>query len=59
MPVAGVDTPCLLVDLHALADFPQMHGVRLRPRAQSHKTPDIAARQRAMSLSPTEWSRRA
>ena len=54
MPVAEVDTPCLLVDLDALdrniaalAEFARSHGVRLRPHAKSHKSPDIAARQLA------------
>lgn len=54
MSVAEVDTPCLLVDIDtldrniaALAAYAQKHGVRLRPHAKSHKSPDIAARQLA------------
>ncbi|GAB3677424.1 DSD1 family PLP-dependent enzyme [Salinisphaera aquimarina] len=52
MPLAEVDTPCLLVDLDAIehniermARVAAEHGVRLRAHAKSHKSPDIAARQ--------------
>jgi len=54
MRLAQVETPALLVDrrlldanIAALASFVQSRapGVRLRPHAKSHKSPDIARRQ--------------
>jgi D-serine deaminase-like pyridoxal phosphate-dependent protein len=54
-PLAQVDTPALLIDLDAfernlkrMADFAKSAGVRLRPHAKTHKSPDIAARQMAL-----------
>jgi len=54
-PLAAVDTPALLIDLDAfernlkrMADFARGAGVRLRPHAKTHKSPDIAARQVAL-----------
>jgi D-serine deaminase-like pyridoxal phosphate-dependent protein len=54
-PLAAVDTPALLIDLDAfernlkrMADFARSAGVRLRPHAKTHKSPDIAARQIAL-----------
>ena len=47
MPLAEVDTPALLIDLDAfernlqrMADFVRGAGVRLRPHAKTHKSPD-------------------
>src|SRR4051794_24913877 len=52
--IEELDTPCVLVDLDVLdgnvarmAQFAAMHGVHLRPHAKSHKTLEVAARQRA------------
>ncbi|MCB8881170.1 DSD1 family PLP-dependent enzyme [Acidisoma cellulosilytica] len=54
MPIAEVETPTLLVDLPALdrniallASYVQNRapGVRLRPHAKTHKSPDVARRQ--------------
>lgn len=46
---AEIDTPALIVDLDAfernlvaMAAFTQAHGVRLRPHAKTHKSPQIA-----------------
>ena len=54
-PLAAVDTPALLIDLDAfernlkrMADFARSAGVRLRPHAKTHKSPDVAARQVAL-----------
>jgi 3-hydroxy-D-aspartate aldolase len=50
-----IDTPALLIDLDAfernlqrMADFVATAGVRVRPHAKTHKSPDIAARQIAL-----------
>ena len=50
-----VDTPALVIDLDAfernlerMAAFVRKAGVRLRPHAKTHKSPDIAARQVAL-----------
>ena len=55
MPLAGVDTPALVVDLDAfernlrrMADFVSGAGVRLRAHAKTHKSPVIAAKQMEM-----------
>src|SRR5262245_56758039 len=55
MPLADVDTPALLVDLDAfernlqrMADFAGRAGVRLRPHAKTHKSPEVARRQVAL-----------
>lgn len=47
-----IDTPALVLDLDAfernlvaMAAFTQAHGVRLRPHAKTHKSPEIALRQ--------------
>ena len=55
MSLAEVDTPALLIDLDAfeanlkrMADFARKAGVRLRPHAKTHKSPDIAKRQIAL-----------
>jgi D-serine deaminase-like pyridoxal phosphate-dependent protein len=54
MSLADVETPALLVDrraldanIAALASYLRQHapGIRLRPHAKSHKSPDIARRQ--------------
>lgn len=52
--LADVDTPALLIDLDAFeANLAQVHahahaaGVRVRPHAKAHKSPDIARRQLA------------
>ncbi|GAB4179674.1 MAG: DSD1 family PLP-dependent enzyme [Thalassobaculales bacterium] len=49
-----IDTPALLIDLPAfernldrLAGFAARAGVRLRPHAKTHKSPDVALRQMA------------
>lgn len=54
-PVDAVDTPALLVDLDAfernlerMAARARALGVRLRPHAKTHKSPDIAKRQVAL-----------
>lgn len=54
MPLAAVDTPCLILDLDAfernVARLPASlagRDIRLRPHAKSHKSPDIARRQLA------------
>ena len=51
---AEIDTPALIVDLDAfernlvaMAAFAEAHGIRLRPHAKTHKSPDIALRQMA------------
>src|SRR5262245_49153611 len=53
-----LDTPAVVVDLDVLeqnvermAAFAREHGVQLRPHAKSHKTREIAARQRAAGSS--------
>lgn len=50
--LSEVDTPALVLDLDAfernliaMAAFAQAHGVRLRPHAKTHKSPEIALRQ--------------
>jgi len=55
MPLADVDTPALIVDLDALernlrrmADAIAPTGVRLRPHAKTHKSPEVARRQMAL-----------
>ena len=52
MPLADVDTPCLLLELDAfernlgrLTDSLRDTGIKLRPHAKSHKCPEIALRQ--------------
>jgi len=47
-----IDTPALILDLDAfernlvtMAAYTQGHGVRLRPHAKTHKSPEIALRQ--------------
>lgn len=47
-----IDTPALVLDLDAfernlvtMAAFTQAHGIRLRPHAKTHKSPEIALRQ--------------
>jgi len=54
-PLAGVDTPALVLDLDAfernlqrMATAVAGTGVRLRPHAKSHKCPEIARRQLAL-----------
>ncbi|WP_449255258.1 DSD1 family PLP-dependent enzyme [Bosea sp. (in: a-proteobacteria)] len=49
---AEIDTPALVLDLDAfernlvaMAAFSEAHGIRLRPHAKSHKSPEIALRQ--------------
>jgi 3-hydroxy-D-aspartate aldolase len=51
-PVDAIDTPALLVDLDAfernlerMADRARALGVRLRPHAKTHKSPEVAKRQ--------------
>lgn len=55
MGLAGVDTPCLILELDAfehnlqrLPDSLSGTGMRLRPHAKSHKCPEIARRQIAL-----------
>src|SRR3954465_14676904 len=55
MPLAEVDTPCLLLELDAfernlkrLPDSLRGKPIRLRPHAKSHKCPEIALRQIAL-----------
>jgi D-serine deaminase-like pyridoxal phosphate-dependent protein len=55
MNLLDVDTPALIIDLDAMernlvrmAEFAKRAGVRLRPHAKTHKSPDIAARQLAL-----------
>ena len=55
MPLADVDTPCLILELDAfernLRRLPESlrgRNVRLRPHAKSHKCPEIALRQIAL-----------
>ncbi len=55
MPLAAVDTPCLLLELDAfernLRRLPESlagRNIRLRPHAKSHKCPEIALRQIAL-----------
>jgi D-threonine aldolase len=55
MRLAEVDTPALLIDLDAfernlerMAAFARKAGVRVRPHAKTHKSPDIAKRQIAL-----------
>ena len=52
MALDDVDTPALIVDLDAfernlvtMAAFAEASGVRLRPHAKTHKSPEIAMRQ--------------
>jgi len=49
---AEIETPALVLDLDAfernlvaMAAFTQAHGIRLRPHAKTHKSPEIALRQ--------------
>lgn len=49
---AEIDTPALVLDLDAfernlvaMAAFAEAHGIRLRPHAKTHKSPEIALRQ--------------
>ena len=49
---AEIETPALVLDLDAfernlvaMAAFTQAHGIRLRPHAKSHKSPEIGHRQ--------------
>lgn len=49
---AEIDTPALVLDLDAfernlvaMAAFSEAHGIRLRPHAKTHKSPEIALRQ--------------
>src|SRR5688572_25918617 len=55
MPLADVDTPCLLLELDPfernlkrLPDSLRGRNVRLRPHAKSHKCPEIALKQIAL-----------
>jgi 3-hydroxy-D-aspartate aldolase len=55
MPLAAVDTPCLILELDALERNLQRlpaslqgQNIRLRPHAKSHKCPEIAQRQIAL-----------
>ncbi|HEU0059577.1 MAG TPA: DSD1 family PLP-dependent enzyme [Hyphomicrobiaceae bacterium] len=55
MPLVDVDTPALIVDLDAfernlrrMADYAAQAGVRLRPHAKTHKSPEVARRQVAL-----------
>lgn len=55
MPLAEVDTPCLILELDAfernlkrLPDSLAGRGIKLRPHAKSHKCPEIAQRQLAL-----------
>ena len=55
MRLAEVDTPALVIDLDAfeanlkrMADFAGRSGIRVRPHAKTHKSPDIAKRQVAL-----------
>ena len=55
MPLAAVDTPCLVLELDAfernLQRLPESlagRDIRLRPHAKSHKCPEIARRQIAL-----------
>jgi 3-hydroxy-D-aspartate aldolase len=55
MRLAEVDTPALLIDLDAfegnlqrMAAFARKAGIRMRPHAKTHKSPDIAKRQIAL-----------
>lgn len=55
MPLADVDTPCLLLELDAfernlkrLTDSLRDTRIKLRPHAKSHKCPEIALRQIAL-----------
>jgi D-serine deaminase-like pyridoxal phosphate-dependent protein len=54
LPIEDIDTPALVLDLDAFERNLQAmsaslagHGLRLRPHAKSHKTPEIARRQLA------------
>jgi 3-hydroxy-D-aspartate aldolase len=51
-PVSAIDTPALVIDLEAfernldaMADFVATSGMRLRPHAKTHKSPDVALAQ--------------
>jgi len=55
MPLAEVDTPCLILDLDAFERNLQRlngsvagRGIKVRPHAKSHKCPEIALRQIAL-----------
>ena len=55
MSLASLDTPALLLDrermernLREMADLCRAHGTALRPHVKSHKTIEIAARQREL-----------
>lgn len=52
MPIDAIDTPSLVLDLDAferngslMSEWLSESGLRLRPHAKSHKTPEIARRQ--------------
>ena len=52
MPLADVDTPALIVDLDAfernlkrMADAVAKAGIRLRPHAKTHKSPEVGRMQ--------------
>jgi D-serine deaminase-like pyridoxal phosphate-dependent protein len=52
--LAGLSTPCLVVDgatlqrnIEKMASLARVAGVKLRPHAKTHKSPDIARRQMA------------
>ncbi|MEE4237859.1 MAG: DSD1 family PLP-dependent enzyme [Anderseniella sp.] len=54
IPVSAVDTPALVIDLDAfernldaMAAYAEAAGVRLRPHAKTHKSPDVALAQAA------------
>src|SRR5689334_23828445 len=60
MPLTEVDTPALIVDLDAfernlgrMADFAGQAGMRLRPHAKTHKSPEVARRQVALDRKGT------
>lgn len=51
-PVAGLDTPALVVDLEIMvrnlrraADYTVAHGLRFRPNTKTHAIPSLAIRQ--------------
>ena len=53
-PVSSIDTPALVIDLDAfernldaMAVYAKAAGVRLRPHAKTHKSPDVALAQAA------------
>ena len=49
LPVTQLETPALVIDLDAMernlqrmARFAQVHGLRLRPHAKTHKSAELA-----------------